>query len=134
MGKKTNHSLRTTGASELFVVSVPEHLIQQCTGHRSIEALRLYEWPTEQQQQAVSDILSSTTSKVYTELVTPQPQIHAGFMPQPSYSSALFAQNIYRNCTVNVIQTPSPAAPSTSAHSVIVSVPPLLVELPPYRM
>ena len=32
---KTNHSLRTTGATRLFAANVPEKLIQERTGHRS---------------------------------------------------------------------------------------------------
>ena len=42
-GHKTNHSLRATGASELFEAGVPEKIIKERTGHRSLEALRLYE-------------------------------------------------------------------------------------------
>ena len=42
-GHFTNHSLRTTGTSELFAAGVPEALIQKRTGHRSLESLRLYE-------------------------------------------------------------------------------------------
>ena len=35
-GKKTNHSLRVNGASTLFEAGVPERVIQQRTGHRSL--------------------------------------------------------------------------------------------------
>ena len=56
-GRKTNHSLRTTGASELFEAGVPEKMIQQRIGHRSLDALRIYEHTTFQQHQAVSNIL-----------------------------------------------------------------------------
>jgi integrase len=35
----TNHSLRATGATRLFEANVPEKLIQERTGHRSIDAL-----------------------------------------------------------------------------------------------
>lgn len=42
-GNKTNHSLRATGATELYESGVPEKLIQERTGHRSLEALRVYE-------------------------------------------------------------------------------------------
>ena len=58
-GHKTNHSLRATGASELFEVGIPEKIIKERTGHRSLEALRLYERTTCEQQQAVSMILSA---------------------------------------------------------------------------
>ena len=39
---KTNHSLRATGATRLFEVNVPEKLIKERTGHRSVDSLRLY--------------------------------------------------------------------------------------------
>ena len=38
-GKKTNHNLRATGASQRFQAYVPEKVIQERTGHRSLEAL-----------------------------------------------------------------------------------------------
>ena len=43
--RKTNHSLRATGATALFNAGVPEKLIRDVTGHRS-NALHLYERPT----------------------------------------------------------------------------------------
>ena len=54
--KKTNHSLRATGASALFNAGVPEKLIGGVTGHRS-KALQLYERPTTQQLQETSAVL-----------------------------------------------------------------------------
>ena len=56
-GKKTNHSLRVAGTSSLFVAGVPEKLIQW-TGHISVNALRKYERTTDEQQLAVSKILT----------------------------------------------------------------------------
>ena len=38
-----NHSLRVTGATCMWEANVLEKLIQQRTGHRSLEALRSYE-------------------------------------------------------------------------------------------
>ena len=57
---KTNHSLRATGATEMFAANVPEKLIQSRTGHRSTEAFRFYERPSHDQHQAVSNILTSS--------------------------------------------------------------------------
>ena len=54
--RKTNHSLRATGASTMFHAGVPDKLIRDVTGHRS-NALHLYERPTLQQKQEVSKIL-----------------------------------------------------------------------------
>ena len=42
--KKTNHSLRATGASALFNAGVPDKLIRDVTSHWS-NALQLYERP-----------------------------------------------------------------------------------------
>ena len=64
-GNFTNHSLRATGATTLFDAGVPESLIQKRTGHRSLDALRMYERVTPQQEKAVSDVLASTTELSY---------------------------------------------------------------------
>ena len=54
--KKTNHSLRATGATALFSAGVPEKLIRDVTGHKS-NALQLYERPSVAQKEAVLGIL-----------------------------------------------------------------------------
>ena len=38
-GDFTNHSLRATGATELFQSETPEKVIQDITGHRSVSVL-----------------------------------------------------------------------------------------------
>ena len=47
-----------SGASSLFDAGVPEKIIQGRTGHRSLDALRLYKHVTDKQNQQVSKILS----------------------------------------------------------------------------
>ena len=64
---KTNHSLRATGATDLYTANVPEKLIQQRTGHRSLKALRTYERTTGEQELAVSKILTSGSRIDYTQ-------------------------------------------------------------------
>ena len=56
---RTNHSLWVTGARMLFSNSVPEKLIQEITGHHSLECLRRYEDTTEQNQRAVPKCMTS---------------------------------------------------------------------------
>ena len=56
IAKKTNRSLRATGASALFHAGVPEKLIRDVTGHCT-NALQLYERPTDQQRKQVSEVL-----------------------------------------------------------------------------
>ena len=62
--KKTNHSLRATGATTLFKAGVPEKIIQSTTGHRSIDALRCYERVSDEQQQATSRVLTARDPNV----------------------------------------------------------------------
>ena len=59
---KTNHSLRATGASNLFHANVPERIIQKTTGHKSVEALRTYERVSEDQYKSVSKVLMMNSS------------------------------------------------------------------------
>ena len=42
-GSKSNRSLRATAATQMFQEGAPEKVIQERTGHRSLEGLRLYE-------------------------------------------------------------------------------------------
>ena len=60
--KKTNHSLRATGATALFNAGVAEKMIRDVTGHRS-NAIQLYERPTEEQKKQVSKIMMNSGSK-----------------------------------------------------------------------
>uniref|UniRef100_A0A1X7VAL7 ZMYM2-like/QRICH1 C-terminal domain-containing protein n=1 Tax=Amphimedon queenslandica TaxID=400682 RepID=A0A1X7VAL7_AMPQE len=56
--EKSNHSLRVAGTSSLFAAGVPEKLIQSRTGHVSLTALRKYGRITDEQELAVSKILT----------------------------------------------------------------------------
>ena len=55
-GQKTNHSLCATAATEKFRQGAPEKLIQERTGHRSLEALRSYERLDKVQYKEVSSL------------------------------------------------------------------------------
>ena len=82
----TNHSLRAYGATELFRSNVPEKLVQQRTGHRSLEALRKYEHVAEEQVMDVSHVLDGTKSQQETQtLAIPQaPQVVQPQFVQPT--------------------------------------------------
>ena len=113
VGKKTNHSLRATRTSELFAAGVPERIIQQRTGHRSLDALRLYERPTEKQQQAISSVLASAAPTPYSSALMQQtqhlPAVPASPVADPTRSFPMLpapTQNFY-NCTVNIYNAPT---------------------------
>jgi len=50
-GHKTNHSLRAYGTTQLFRAGIPEKVIQDRSGHRSLEGLRKYERISDKQKQ-----------------------------------------------------------------------------------
>ena len=62
-GYCTKHSLRTTAATRLFHASVDEQLIMERTGHRNLEGVRSYKRTSDDQREALSDILNSGTKK-----------------------------------------------------------------------
>ena len=58
----SNHSLRAYGATKLFQHGLPERLIQERTGHRTVEALRKYQRVSDEQRLAVSEIMNNKTT------------------------------------------------------------------------
>ena len=119
-GNKTNHSLRATGATELYKKGVPEKLIQERTRHRSLESLRTYERSSEEQHKAVSTLLSAPAShsgasyshcfsstKTKTIDIHPVPSTSQGFMP-------VSFQNVH-GCTINIMSAPQPPLPPPQA-------------------
>ena len=40
----------------MFAANIPEEMIKEVTGHKSFKALAIYERPTVQQKQAISNI------------------------------------------------------------------------------
>ena len=63
---KTNHSLRATDASATFQAAVPEKIVQERTGHCSVQVLRMYERTTTTQHMAVLRILPAQNDEKTT--------------------------------------------------------------------
>ena len=100
-GNKTNHSLRASGTTELFQAQVPEKVIQERTGHRSLTAMRLYERTTNEQHRNVSAILASSGSS-YSQI---NKASHAQLYQAPSSLPAAAAQVNFQGmtgCTINI--------------------------------
>lgn len=57
-GYFTNHSLRATATSRLYHAGVDEQLVMERTGHRSIEGVRSYKRTSDEQREALSDLLN----------------------------------------------------------------------------
>ena len=117
--KYTNHSLRATGATELFQSNVPEKVIQNITGHRSLKALRQYEKVGDTQKQAASNILTGTTSQTYaaeTEKLIPSSNTSGNLpLPMPVFSPVLNCNSTGTvNFTVNMYPTGNIAIGNTA--------------------
>ena len=100
-GHKTNHSLRATGASELYHAGVPENIIKERTGHMSLTGLHHYEHTADSQHRVVSQILQSKEVTTYQkELVN-------------TVSTGSQVQMHFSNCSVAIYNAPqsNPAPP-----------------------
>ena len=105
-GHKTNHSLRATAATDLFHANVPEKLIQERTGHKTVQALRVYQHTTDDQQKAVSEVLSSTTKQSFLQVKDShnyQPHVQSLCQQQPVFN--------IQGCTVNISMAPPQSQP-----------------------
>ena len=125
--KYTNHSLRATSASRMFSSGVPEKIVAEMTGHKSLTALRQYERTTETQFQAVGQAIANMeqftetmNEKVVTSVAsvretvgekTAIASVNETVVPAPhtSQKASLAAQEIQKtcitessqNCTIN---------------------------------
>ena len=104
-GHKTNHIiLPATGATELYEAEVPEKIIQERTGHRSLECLRMY--ASDKQKQAVSKILSFHSQSSYHAQMT-----KLDHSKQKNLSTFGLSPNMtFTNCQVNNVNH-GPSAP-----------------------
>ena len=114
-GKKTNHSLRTYAATELFQAGVSEKVIQNHSGHHSLEGLRKYERISEEQKQNAYRVLAPYAEKEQTSMQDSTPstsqlspmQQNVMLMnsqqkqQQPTCS---FSGTSLSGCTINVYQ------------------------------
>lgn len=118
VSRKTNHALRATGTTDMYIAKVPERTIQEPTGHRSLEALRKYERPTSNEIQAVSNLLTTDQprtsydaelEKTYVQestSVTRSSIWHTQCVKEPQESTARgFMGSLFgnlTNCTINI--------------------------------
>ena len=57
----TNHSLRATAMTRMFNQGVPEKVIAEKSGHRSLDGLRSYEHPSRKLEKAAGEIIADPT-------------------------------------------------------------------------
>ncbi len=64
--KCTNHSLRATATTRMFSKGVPEKVIAEKTGHRSLKALRFYERMPPEMEKAVDAVIANPENVVFS--------------------------------------------------------------------
>ena len=98
---KTNHSLRATGATRLFEANVLVKLIKERTGHKSLDALRLYERTSSEQQKSVANLMCSSSKPNEFQFSSP-----AGGNTSSVFSSSQTMFKNFNNCTFNITFNP----------------------------
>ncbi len=104
---KSNHSLRTTGATCLYSANGPETIIQQRTGHQSLKSLRTYERTSEDQHQALSNILTEEENVDSSDALAEKSPVlsQASVLKQLQVSNAPNISSLLgmtSNCVINV--------------------------------
>ena len=124
-GNKTNHSLRATGATHMYESGVPEKLIQERTGHRSLEALRSYERSNADQHQTVSAILSAPQQQMYRHTTETRSLFHSmqsSIELEPSHNlPGVSFQNLH-GCTINIHNQPQPPSSTHMTQSQLINM------------
>ena len=68
-GLYTNHSLRATSITRMFKTDVPEKIIAEKSGHKSLKALRMYECTSSLQEQATGVVIINDSSETELPIV-----------------------------------------------------------------
>ena len=108
---KTNHSLRATGTTRMYKHGIQEKTIQSRTGHKSLEALRVYERPGIEQHREACEALANITNTGRQLIQPPKPQLHGALTTvypctgPPSVSAQPPTFN-FSGCSVNVFTGP----------------------------
>ena len=113
---------------------MPERVIQSCTGHSSLDALRKYERVSEKQKEAISKIFTGISESYdkevlqdsSKELKSEKPSTSAETAVSTSDSSGASAGGsvVYKDCVVNMYSSPSFLSPIMPQYPQYPSYPP----------
>ena len=106
-GKKTNHSLRASGITQMFQAGLPEKVIQDRSGHRSLDGLRKYERVSEEQQAEACKVLAPyfpSDKENATHTFNQNTSVH--HFKQQHQPTCSFSGAVLQNCTINVFNGP----------------------------
>lgn len=100
----TNHSLRAYGVSKLFQANVPEKLIMERSGHRSLDGVGQYERTGALQELQVCNILAGRKDSA----MVPQKPVASSLPPPPHSQIPSFSGCTFQNCTFQLAPQPQP--------------------------
>ena len=106
-GKKTNHSLRASGITQMFQAGLPEKVIQDRSGHCSLDGLRKYERVSEEQQAEACKVLAPyfpSDKENATHTFNQNTSVH--HFKQQHQPTCSFSGAVLQNCTINVFNGP----------------------------
>ena len=86
-------------------------IIQERTGHHSLECLRTYERTSDKQHQAVSNILSSTSQSSYHALIAKLDPSNHQLSTQTTPTPGQLSNMSFAKCQVNININHGPSAP-----------------------
>ena len=93
----TNHSLRATAMTRMYNQGVPEKIIAEKSGHRSLDGLRAYEHPSTKLEKAAGHIIADPT-KDFKEEVKQESQQTSLLKEDSVHAIPGFSGNM-ANCT-----------------------------------
>ena len=94
-GHFTNHSLRRTCATRLYQGGIDEQRIMAVTGHRSVEAVRIYKEMSDEQQEKISETIQAKEAPRKKFKMDPEEQ------EESAVDNLKGAKFNFSNCTVN---------------------------------
>ena len=97
----TNHSLRATAATRKFASGIPEKVVGEVTGHRSLKALHTYEHTSEDQQRAAGLAISNVALVECNENVALVEEGKENIEEGPHVSQLPQISGNLSNCTFN---------------------------------
>ena len=99
--KYTNHSLRATSTTRMFSKGVPEKLIAEKTGHRSLKALRFYERTNPEMERALNEVIADPT-KEFSVGEKPTTETADKCVKKGASSTGHSFSGNLTNCTINI--------------------------------
>ena len=109
----------------MYESGVSEKLIQERTGHRSLEALRSYERSNAGQHQTVSAFLSAPQQQMYRHTTKTSSLFHSmqsSIELEPSHNlPGVSFQNLH-GCTINIHNQPQPPSSTHMTQSQLINM------------